>query len=118
METNVKPIITDAPQPTVISGGSPERREVASYRDYAEAQRAVDALSDNKFPVERTAIVGEGIKFVEQVTGRLNWGRALMNGAGSGALSGVLIGFIFSFFTVGADALGTWLSTVYLSAPL
>ena len=116
METNVKPIITDAPQPTVISGGSPERREVASYRDYAEAQRAVDALSDNKFPVERTAIVGEGIKFVEQVTGRLNWGRALMNGAGSGALSGVLIGFIFSFFTAGADALGLALYGLFVGA--
>lgn len=57
------------------------RQTVASYPTYAEAQRAVDYLSDQKFPVERAAIVAEGLRFVEQVTGRLNWGRALLNGA-------------------------------------
>ena len=112
MEANAKNLnqftAQGAPQPTVITGGAaggPKRAELASYATYAEAQRAVDALSDEKFPVERTAIIGEGLKFVEQVTGRLNWGRALLNGAGSGALSGVFIGLIFSFFTVFADAL-------------
>ena len=33
---------------------------VGSYETYAEAERAVDHLSDNRFPVERAAIVGRG----------------------------------------------------------
>ena len=43
------------------------RRTVASYDDYAEAERAVDYLSDHGFPVERVAIVGHGLRYVEQV---------------------------------------------------
>ena len=77
---------------------SPSRRRVASYPNYAEAQRAVDYLSDQKFPVERVAIVGEGLRFVEQVTGRLNWFRSALGGAGAGALTGALIGFVFGLF--------------------
>lgn len=70
------------------------RRTVASYNSYADAQKAVDYLSDKDFAVERTAIVAEGLKFVEQVTGRLNWGRVISTAASSGALTGVLIGLL------------------------
>ena len=31
---------------------------VASFTDYTEAQRAVDALADRRFPVEHLAVVG------------------------------------------------------------
>ena len=31
------------------------RRTIATYASYAEAQKAVDYLSDNKFEVEKTA---------------------------------------------------------------
>ena len=75
------------------------RRTVATYASYAEAQRAVDYLSDQKFPVKRVAIIAEGLQFVEQVTGRLNIGRAALDGAGSGALTGALLGFIFGLFS-------------------
>lgn len=51
------------------------RRTLASFARYAGAQRAVDKLADLKFPVERVAIVAEGLKVVEQVTGRLTYGR-------------------------------------------
>lgn len=78
------------------------RQTIASYSDYAEAQRAVDYLSDNDFPVEHTAIVAEGLKFVEQVTGNLNYGKAILNGAVSGASTGVFIGLIFGLFAFGA----------------
>lgn len=77
---------------------APPRRAVASYGNYQEAQRAVDYLSDQKFPVERVAIVGEGLRLVEQVTGRLDIGRAALSGAGSGAITGAVIGFIFGLF--------------------
>ena len=36
----------------VVTAGVP-RRVVATYSSYADAQRAVDFLSDRKFPVER-----------------------------------------------------------------
>src|SRR5687768_17082866 len=75
-----------------------DRRTIASYATYAEAQRAVDYLSDQRFPVERPAIVAEGIRLVEQVTGRLSYGRAALNGAIAGALTGAFFGFIFGLF--------------------
>lgn len=78
---------------------------IASFDDYAGAQRAVDYLSDQRFPVERIAIVGEGLKLVEQVTGRLTWGRALGSGLLSGAVIGLLIGLLFGLFALSSAAL-------------
>ena len=42
---------------------------------YADAQKAVDYLSDEEFPVENCLIVGTDLKQVERVTGRLTTGR-------------------------------------------
>jgi hypothetical protein len=78
-------------------GGEP-RRAVASFRTYAEAERAVDHLSDQKFPVERVAIVARGLQLVEQVTGRRGYLEAALQGLASGALIGVLIGWLFGIF--------------------
>jgi hypothetical protein len=74
------------------------RLEVASYPTYWEAERAVDWLADNKFPVEHVAIVGRGLHTVEQVTGRLTYGGAALRGALTGALVGLLIGWLFAVF--------------------
>lgn len=74
------------------------RRTVASYRTYAEAERAIDHLADRAFPIHRTAIVGEGINLVEQITGRLGYGRAALNGAVSAAVAGAFFGFVFGLF--------------------
>ena len=79
------------------------QRVVATFQDYAAAQKAVDYLSDEKFPVEHAAIVGRGLKFVEQVTGRLNWGRALLNGLASGASTGLFIGLLLALFIPNVD---------------
>ena len=62
---------------------------MASYDDYALAQRAVDQLSDDGFPVEHLDIVGSDLRLVERVTGRLTKGRAAAAGAASGAWFGV-----------------------------
>ncbi|GGM19730.1 general stress protein [Deinococcus aerophilus] len=78
------------------------RITVATYTAYLDAQRAVDYLSDQKFPVERTAIIGEGLKTVEQVTGRLDWGRAAGLGFGQGLFVGLFVGLIFSFLGLGS----------------
>jgi hypothetical protein len=75
-----------------------QRRGIASYVSYAEAERAVDYLSDQRFPVDRVTIVGNDVKLVEQIIGRLNYGKAALQGAGSGALVGALIGWLFGLF--------------------
>ena len=72
--------------------------QVGTYGDYPSAQRAVDYLSDQKFPVERTAIVGRGLSSFEQVTGRLTIWRAAVQGAASGAILGALFGWLFGLF--------------------
>lgn len=74
------------------------RRLIASFDDYADAEFAVDYLSDRGFPVERTAIIGRDLKLVEQVTGRLDNGRAALRGAAGGAATGALVGWIFGIF--------------------
>ena len=43
----------------LIGDPTKSRVVIATYPEYLQAQRAVDFLSDQKFPVERTAIVGE-----------------------------------------------------------
>jgi hypothetical protein len=72
---------------------------VATYPDYPSAQRAVDYLSDNKFPVERVAIVGTDLRIVENVLGRLTIARAALAGAASGAWFGLFIGLLFGIFS-------------------
>jgi hypothetical protein len=72
---------------------------VGSYADYALAQQAVDHLSDNKFPVERTAIIGTDLRLVENVLGRLTTLRAAGAGLASGAWFGLLIGLLLGIFS-------------------
>ena len=88
----------DQPARVVPTQTNAPRETLGSYPTYAEAQRAVDYLSDKDFPVEHTAIVAEGLKFVEQVTGSLSYGKATLNGATSGAMTGLFIGLIFGLF--------------------
>jgi len=77
-----------------------QRRPIAVFDNYADAERAVDRLSDLGFPVERVAIIGHDLKVVEQVTGRLTYGGAALRGAASGAVPGVLVGWIFGVFNL------------------
>ena len=77
---------------------SQARKTVASYPSYAEAEHAVDSLSDQDFAVEHTAIVGKGLRSVEQVTGRMTAGRAALVGLGEGALIGTLFALLFGIF--------------------
>ncbi|MFI5935530.1 general stress protein [Actinoplanes sp. NPDC051494] len=93
-----------APQSTV--GGTVQ---VGVYPDYALAQQAVDHLSDNKFPVERTSIIGTDLRLVENVLGRLTTARAAGAGAASGAWFGLFIGLFFGIFS---DS--NWYSVIFL----
>jgi hypothetical protein len=74
------------------------RKIVATYPTYADAQRAVDRLSDSGFPVEQTAIEGRDLRLVEQVTGRLTKTRAALMGGASGAWFGLFVGTLLTLF--------------------
>jgi hypothetical protein len=76
-------------------------QSLAVYDDYERAQKTVDYLSDNKFPVEQCMIVGTDLKRVERITGRLTYNRVALGGALSGLWLGLFVGLIFSFFTDG-----------------
>jgi hypothetical protein len=89
------------------------RRTVAAYDDYAQAQRAVDHLSDQGFPVERVAIVGHGVRYIEQVLGRMTVGRAALLGAAQGAILGVLLGALASIFFTLSPSPATVLVLLY-----
>src|SRR5271169_5178708 len=77
----------------------PKGWPVGSYPTYAEAQRAVDYLSDQQFPVQQVTIVGVDLMQVERVTGRLTWTKVLGGGVLSGAWLGLFIGFVLGFFS-------------------
>jgi hypothetical protein len=82
----------------------PARRAVTSARRYEDAEHAVDYLSDHDFPVDRVSIVGTGLRYVEQVSGRLTTGRAALLGTGYGALLGVFWGVLFGALFTTDDA--------------
>lgn len=76
----------------------PHGEQIASYATYLEAQRAVDHLSDQAFPVQHVTIVGTDLRMVERVTGRLTYSRVALGGLASGAWFGLLFGLLLSMF--------------------
>jgi hypothetical protein len=68
---------------------------VASFETYADAERAVDRLADERFPVEHVQVVGHGLTMVENITGRRTFDRAAAEGALSGAFIAGFIGLLF-----------------------
>ncbi len=86
--------------PTLFHG-----ERIAVYESYAEAQRAVDYLSDERFPVQNVAIVGTDLRLVERVTGRLTYPRVALAGAATGAYFGLFIGLLLFLFAAGDGSL-------------
>jgi hypothetical protein len=91
--------MTAAFAPTNSLPTMPEGWPIGSYDTYKEAQRAVDYLADNEFPVHDVTIVGVEPMLVERVSARLTWGRVLSAGAASGAWLGLFVGLLLSLFT-------------------
>jgi hypothetical protein len=89
---------------------------VARFDDYEGAQRAVDRLSDDGFPVEKLDIVGSDLRTVERVTGRLTTGRAAGAGALTGLWAGLLFGILIGLFTSGHSFLAAAVTGALLGA--
>jgi hypothetical protein len=111
--TAVAPVVardpTEVYDRSCMEASTAPKTTVAQYGSYAEAERAVDFLSDRGFPVEHVAIVGSGLKTVEQIAGRMTTGRAALIGAGQGAVIGLLFGLLFGLFFEGPAFLGVLL---------
>jgi hypothetical protein len=69
---------------------------VTSVREYEAAQKAVSTLIAGEIPARDIAIVGQGVRTVEKITGKLGYATA----ARSGAVNGVLIGLLLSAILV------------------
>ena len=89
-------------------GVMPRGDEVASFASYAEAQHAVDSLSDDGFPVQHLTIIGTDLRQVERITGRMSWGRAAMSGAMNGLWIGMFFGIIMSVAGSSGPRLNFW----------
>lgn len=92
------------------------RHTLGTFERYADAQRLVDQLSDDGFDVATLAIVGSGLRTVEQVTGRMTSGRAALLGAGAGAWYGLFVGLLLSLFStafLGPILVGTAFGVVF-----
>lgn len=84
--------------PTPGATGNPDvdattlekRRLLASFQAYGDAQELVDRMSDGGFPVEHLSIVGDGVRTVEHVTGRMTKAKAaLAETAGQNSRAGL-----------------------------
>ena len=79
-----------------FTAGSAEAGEtVASFSKYEAAQKAVSTLIASDVPAKKIAIVGQGLRSIERITGRLGYGAAARAGAVNGLVIGVLFAFIF-----------------------
>lgn len=78
------------------AGSAAVGETVTSVREYEAAQKAVSTLIAGDVPARNIAIVGQGVRTVERVTGKLGYATA----ARSGAVNGVLIGLLLSAILV------------------
>ncbi|HEV7949953.1 MAG TPA: general stress protein [Glaciihabitans sp.] len=81
-------------QPTV-----PRGETLGTYDSYVDAQKVVDRLSKADFDVKQVSIVGNDLKTVERVTGKLTYAKAAAAGAASGLWFGLFIGLVFFIFS-------------------
>jgi len=107
MTTAFAPNVASA-LPTLPSGWP-----IGSYDTYEQAQRAVDYLADNEFPVQDVTIVGLEPMLVERVDSRLTWGRVLRRGAVTGGWGGLFVGLLLSIVTPGVGLIPMLLGLVF-----
>ncbi|MET4099667.1 hypothetical protein ABIB37_001904 [Agrococcus sp. UYP10] len=77
---------------------------VASYETYDQAQAAVAKVSGAEAEVVGLAIIGNDLKLVERIVGRLTWGKVALQGAMRGLGFGAFIGLVYLLFVPEAIA--------------
>ena len=93
-------------------------QSVGVYSSYADAQKAVDFLADEKFEVQNLAIVGTDLKSVERVLGRRTWSTVILSGVQSGVSTGLLVALVLLIFVPVQSFLVLLLSSLALGIVL
>ena len=89
-------------------------QSIGVFGTYDEAQKAVDHLADQEFPVNNIAIVGTDLRLVERVTGRKTWGTVLAGGVQSGISTGLMIAILMYLFNPGTDFFAMFLTALVI----
>lgn len=93
----------------------PQGETVGRYTAYLDAQKAVDYLADSKFPVQMVSIIGNELKSVERVTGRLSYPKVALSSAATGAWFGLFVGLALMLFA-GGDSYVSLIPSMALGA--
>lgn len=94
----------------------PRGEVISTYDTYSNAQLAVDALARANFPVNQVAIVGDDIRSVERVTGKVTWGRVALMGALSGMYFGMFLSLFMLIVQPGMNLSGVFLAAIAIGA--
>ena len=89
-------------------------QSIGVFTSYADAQKAVDSLADQNFPVNNLAIVGTELKLIERVTGRKTWGTVINSGLMNGLSTALMIVFILFLIEPTRDFFGLVLEAILI----
>jgi len=84
----------------------PKGDAISTYDHYVDAMQAVDRLARANFPVNAVSILGNDVRSVERVTGKLSYGRVALMGALSGAYLGLFLGLLLFLFQPENEGIG------------
>ena len=90
-------------------------RSVGVFDTYLAAEKAVDYLADNGFPVGNLAIVGTDLRTVERVLARKTWRSVLLQGAAQGLSTALILFLVLWLFVPGANLLALLLAALLFS---
>jgi hypothetical protein len=110
---------TPRPEQARIFPTIPRGEVIGRYEDYLDAQKIVDYLADNEFPVANVSIIGNDLKLVERVRTKLSYPRVALQGASQGAVIGLFFGLLLFLFTPGGESSGlSMIAAVLMGAVL
>lgn len=99
---------------SISPNGLPRGELLGRYTSYLDAQKLVDYLADNDFPVASVSIVGNDVRTVERVTAKLSYPKVALAGAAQGGMMGLFVGLLLSLFGGGGNGLYQILSAIGL----
>ena len=90
-------------------------QSVGVFATYPAAEKAVDHLADNGFPVGNLAIVGTDLRTVERVIARKTWSTVLGQGALQGLSTALILFLVLWLFVPGSNVIALLVAAVAFS---
>lgn len=95
----------------------PKGEVISTYDHYVDAMHSVDRLVRANFPIGSVSILGNDVRSVERVTGKLSYGRVALMGALSGAYFGLFLGLLLFIFQPENEGIaGVFLAAIVIGA--